>query len=176
MICACVERLLLQIVVAAHGDEQESAHSGFCADAASEIPARPCAAARCRRRSRRADSRRRAAPALLRHRARSSPDSRRVRLLRENLAEIGVIFNEQEVGHHVTLRADLSRADDHPFVGRQFFQRHRTARVQFLRADGDLRAQAERAAVVEARAGVDEHRRRIDFLDEAIRVGAVLAS
>ena len=34
--------------------------------------------------------------------------------------------------------------------------------MKFIRADADFRAQAQFVAVVEARAGVDQHRRRID--------------
>ena len=60
--------------------------------------------------------------------------------------------------------------DAHPLVGRQLLQPHRAAGVELLRADGHLGAQAELPAVVEARAGVDEHRRRVDLVDEALGV------
>src|SRR5262249_13375115 len=63
---------------------------------------------------------------------------------------------------------------DDPFVGRKLTESHRAARVQFLRADCDLSAQAKLTAVVEPRRSVDKYRRRIDFVDEACGVGLVV--
>src|SRR5690606_27821389 len=69
--------------------------------------------------------------------------------------------------------ADVAVAGDHVLVGRQFAQAARPAGVELVGADADLRAEAEFEAVVEPRAGVDHHRRRIDLPDEPLRRGQV---
>ena len=67
----------------------------------------------------------------------------------------------------------LPVAVEYVFVGNERFQPHGAARVQLLRGNADLRAEAEHAAVGKARGGVDVHRRRIDFAGEAARRGQI---
>ena len=64
------------------------------------------------------------------------------------------------------LFAHLAVAADDVFVGRQFLETHRAARMQLVGADADLRAEAEFAAVGEARGSVPINRRRIDLAQE----------
>ena len=61
-------------------------------------------------------------------------------------------------------------ANDDPFVGRQFFQRHRPAGVQLLRADGNFRTQSQRAAIGKTGAGVQVNRCRVHFVQKAVGV------
>ena len=68
---------------------------------------------------------------------------------------------------------DLAGAAHQVLVGRQLAQTHRSACVQPVGADPDLGAEAELEAVGEAGGGVDEHRGRVDALEEA-RGGAVV--
>ena len=56
---------------------------------------------------------------------------------------------------------------DDVLVGGQLAQAHRAARVQLLRRDPDLGAEAELLAVGEARARVHDDRRRVDLVREA---------
>ena len=56
---------------------------------------------------------------------------------------------------------DLSGAGDHVLGRGQLGQAHRSARVQLLRGDADLRAEAELLAVGEPGGGVDEDGRRV---------------
>ena len=55
----------------------------------------------------------------------------------------------------VLLFPNLAAAAHDVFAGRQFFQAHWTARVEFLVGDADLRAEAKFKAVRKARRGVD---------------------
>ena len=64
--------------------------------------------------------------------------------------------------------ADLAGAAHQVLVGRELAQPHRPARVQAVRADADLGAEAELEAVGEARRGVDEDRGRVDLVQEAL--------
>ena len=57
---------------------------------------------------------------------------------------------------------------DDPLVGRQLFQRHWTARVQFLCADRDFRAHTHCAAIGETRAGIPVDCGRIHCVEEAL--------
>src|SRR5215472_11158273 len=66
-----------------------------------------------------------------------------------------------------SLPAHLPVAIHNILVTGQLLQTARPARVKFVRADADLRPQPELVTVVEARAGVDHHRRRIDRRREA---------
>src|SRR5258708_25795442 len=70
-------------------------------------------------------------------------------------------------------RPDVIVAPDDPFVAGQFTQAQRAARVQFLRADGDFRAQTQLGAVSETSRGIDVNRCRIHFVHEARGVGLV---
>ena len=54
-------------------------------------------------------------------------------------------------------------------VGGELAEAHRPARVQAVRADADLGAEAELEAVGEARRGVDEDRGGVDLGEEALR-------
>src|ERR1044071_2985310 len=60
----------------------------------------------------------------------------------------------------------LTVAEYDKFGRRQFFQTHRAESVDLARADADLGAKTEFAAVVEAGRSIDHHRRRIYPLDE----------
>ena len=51
-------------------------------------------------------------------------------------------------------RPHLSFALDNPLVGSDFFQGHRTARTQLLRADANLRSQSELGAVGKRGGGI----------------------
>ncbi len=57
-----------------------------------------------------------------------------------------------------------------PLIGGQRFQAHRPTGVQLLGADRHLRAEAELAAVGEASRSVNVYRRRIHFINKAIRM------
>ena len=59
--------------------------------------------------------------------------------------------------------ADLAVAPDDVLVGGELAQAHRAARVQLLRRDADLGAEAELLAVGEARRRVHDHRGRVDL-------------
>src|SRR5688500_15748761 len=63
----------------------------------------------------------------------------------------------------------LPRPFDDPLICGQLAQSHRPARVKLLRRDAHLGSQPELAAIGELRAGVDEHRRGIDFVQEPLR-------
>ena len=63
-------------------------------------------------------------------------------------------------------RPNLTGAFNDEFIGRQFFQTHRAAGVQFVGADTDFRAHAEFRTVGEARRGVYINRRGIDLRKE----------
>ena len=60
--------------------------------------------------------------------------------------------------HPLRLFPDLPIAKNDELGGRQLLQTHGTERVDFARADADLRAQAELAAVVEPRRSIHQHR------------------
>ena len=62
----------------------------------------------------------------------------------------------------------LALAANEIFVGRQFFQTHRPAGVQFIGADSDLRAETKFAAVGEASGGIPVNGRGIDFAQELL--------
>src|SRR5882724_8092574 len=64
------------------------------------------------------------------------------------------------------LFSHLSVAENDKFSRRQLFQSHGTEGMNFTRADADLGAQAELAAVVEPRRCIDHDGRRVDPLDE----------
>src|SRR3954447_19935763 len=67
-----------------------------------------------------------------------------------------------ERGMRLILLADLPVAKHNVLVRAQFLQAAGAAGVELVRAYADLRPQAGLGAVVEPRAGVDHHRRRID--------------
>jgi hypothetical protein len=60
------------------------------------------------------------------------------------------------------LAADLPAAAYHVLVARQLLHAHRTARVEFVRADADFRAHAEFAAVGELRGRIVQHDGAVD--------------
>src|SRR5665213_2572229 len=97
----------------------------------------------------------------------------RKRTADENSKKTGRNQNQFEHFHN-GLGSNLPVADAEPLVAGQFVQTHRAARADFVRADADLRAHAEFAAVGEARARVPINRRRIHFGQELLRVRLVL--
>src|SRR3990172_11020761 len=64
---------------------------------------------------------------------------------------------------------NLPIAEDDELGGGQLLQPHRTESMDLARADADLRAKPELAAVVEPRRGVDHHRRGVDPVDKFSR-------
>src|SRR5262249_42953090 len=69
---------------------------------------------------------------------------------------------------------DLARAAHEILVGRELAQAHRPARVQPVRADPHLGAEAELVPVGEARGGIDEYGGRVDAPEEALGGAVVL--
>src|SRR5699024_8606045 len=65
-------------------------------------------------------------------------------------------------GTHVTL------SDHDPFAGGHLHQPHRSAGVQLLGGDPDLRSKTELPAVGEAGGGIGHHHRRVHFREEAL--------
>src|SRR5690606_34882127 len=61
---------------------------------------------------------------------------------------------------------DMTLAVHHMFDGSQGQKAHGPPRVQFLRTDAQLGAEAELKAVGETGGGIDIHRRRVHRLDE----------
>jgi len=61
--------------------------------------------------------------------------------------------------HHTGLLPNLTSAQDHPFVGGQFFQAHRASGMEALSADRDFGAQTELGAISETSACIDINRR-----------------
>src|SRR5262245_32676006 len=66
--------------------------------------------------------------------------------------------------------SDLSVTDADPFIRRQFLKSHRAARTDLVRADADLGAHAEFAAIGETGGSIPIDRRRIDLKQELPRV------
>src|SRR6185312_2550568 len=69
--------------------------------------------------------------------------------------------------------ADLSAAEHDPFLAGQSFEAHRPPRMQLAGRNADLGAEAVLEAVGEPGRGVDHHRARIDFAQEAHRVAVM---
>ena len=69
----------------------------------------------------------------------------------------------------IRLRTDLSVSVNDILGGGERGQTHRTARVQLLGRNADLRAEAELKAVGKARRRIDIDSRRVHFLKEALR-------
>src|SRR4030095_10217095 len=67
------------------------------------------------------------------------------------------------------LFSHLSVAENDEFGRRHLFEARGTECVNLARADADLGAQAELAAIIEARRGVDDHGRRINPIAELAR-------
>src|SRR5689334_4655662 len=65
------------------------------------------------------------------------------------------------------LRTDLACPQDDPLAAGQALQPDRAARMQLVRRDADLGAEAVFVAVGEARRRIDHHRARVDFAEEA---------
>src|SRR5262245_52263206 len=78
------------------------------------------------------------------------------------------------ITYHRALPSHLSRAEANPLVSGQLIQAHRAARAHFVRADADLGAHAEFAAVGKARAGVPINGSAVHFGEESMRGGFVL--
>src|SRR5687768_16993181 len=72
------------------------------------------------------------------------------------------------------LGSNLAIADAHPPVTAQPLQSHRTARANLVRADADLGAHSELAAIGEARGSIPINRRRIHLGEELFRMRFVL--
>src|SRR5882724_10878235 len=66
------------------------------------------------------------------------------------------------------LGAYFALAQNDPLEGREAFDAHRTACMEFIGADADLRAQAEFETIGEARAGVDHDAGGIDLAQETL--------
>ena len=67
------------------------------------------------------------------------------------------------------LFSDLAVAANDVFVGRQFFETHRAARMKLVGADADLRAETKLAAIGETGGSIPIDRRGIDFAEESFR-------
>src|SRR5579862_9296754 len=71
------------------------------------------------------------------------------------------------------LGSHLPVAEHDPLAAREALETDRTSRVQLVRGDADLRAQAVLVAVGKARRRVYHHGARVDFAHEAHGVGVV---
>src|SRR5215472_8208230 len=68
----------------------------------------------------------------------------------------------------------LPAAEHDPLLAGQALESDRSARVELVGRDADLRAQPVFEAVGEARGGIDHDRARIDLAQEARRVAVML--
>jgi len=67
---------------------------------------------------------------------------------------VSELVSRRDARHRQVSPADLAVAAEEVFAGGQFFEGHGAAGVEFVGGDADFRAEAEFAAVGEARAGV----------------------
>ena len=77
-------------------------------------------------------------------------------------------FPLPDSSHCVRSGTNLPGAAQEVFVGRQFLEAHGAAGVEFVGGDADLRAEAEFAAIGEARAGIPIDRRAVHLGEEAL--------
>src|SRR3989442_8418041 len=82
---------------------------------------------------------------------------------RECSGECALLFHSDSIAL-LWSRPNLPLPISHPFVAGEFFQTHRTTRADLVRADANLGAHAEFAAVSEARGRIPIHGRRINLL------------
>src|SRR5512147_812046 len=71
------------------------------------------------------------------------------------------------------LLAELAAPQHNEFETGQFFESHRTTRMNPRGADADFRPETELIAVIEPSGGIDKHGAGIDFFEKSHRTGII---